>query len=105
MVVKHRINFTDCEVLVCENEDTTFDVSIQSTTNPLGRGNVLDRFSDERQAIEAAERFHWMYTLAKENGYYLKQDCFTKPNKKEIHISIMNDGTITKEQYVLQLQG
>ncbi|MDF2723327.1 MAG: hypothetical protein K0Q59_3002 [Paenibacillus sp.] len=104
MVVKHRISLTDYEVLVFENEDTTFHVTIQSMVNPLSRGNVLDQFSDEQEAIDAAERFHWMYTLAKENGYYLKQHYFTKPQKRGIHISIMKDCNMTREQLVLQLQ-
>ncbi|MDF2668093.1 MAG: hypothetical protein K0R67_399 [Paenibacillus sp.] len=104
MLVKHKISFMDCEVLVCDNEDSSYHVSIQSLTNPLGRGNVLDTFDDEQLAIQAAERFHWMYTIAKENGYYLKENCFTKPNRQEVHISIMKDGDITKEQYVMRLQ-
>ncbi|MFK7696290.1 hypothetical protein [Paenibacillus sp. HJGM_3] len=104
MDIRHRISFKDGEMLVCRDEDDTYHVSIRSIVNPLSRGNILDRFDDERQALDAAERFHWMYALAKENGYYLKNDCFIKPNKKEIHIGIMRDGTITREQYILQLQ-
>ncbi|WP_127588566.1 hypothetical protein [Paenibacillus koleovorans] len=104
MDIKHRIGMKDCELLIFANDDLTFHVSLCSTVNPLGRGNLLDRFDDERQAIEAAERFQWMYALAKEHGYYLKQDRFTKPNRQEIHISVMKDGTMTKEQYRLQLQ-
>lgn len=105
MVVKHRISLIDCDLLVHESEDHSFQVFIQSTNNPLSRGNLLHSFETERQAVEAAERFHWMYVLAKENGYYLKQDCFIKPNRNQIHISIMADCTMTKEHYVLQLQG
>jgi hypothetical protein len=102
MEARHRIDFFDTEIIVYAKDDTSFQVSINSTKTPLGLGNVLETYSSEQTAIQAAERFFQIYSVAKENGYYLQNDYFTKPDKEKIRVTLIINSDYSAEQLAAQ---
>ncbi|WP_341418060.1 hypothetical protein [Paenibacillus filicis] len=87
MTVKHLIKCHGSEVLVRE-EDGSYILSIQATTNPLGFGSPLETFSEKEAAIAAAEKFCGLLTAAKERGYYLESGYFVKPDKEKLSVKL-----------------
>jgi hypothetical protein len=89
MEIRHRINFFDTEiqVQVNQNEHDVFLVSILSNVTPLGSGNILEEYTSEALAIEAAERLFRIYSVAKEKGYHLKGTFFTKNEKEQVDVT------------------
>jgi hypothetical protein len=98
MEIRHRINFFDTEIQVNQNEHDVFLVSILSNATPLGSGNVLEEYTSEALAIEAAERLLRIYSVAKENGYHLKGAFFTKHEKEQVDVTEMMNSDISDEE-------
>lgn len=89
MTIKHRISCFDSEIIVkqIDEDGQAFQLSIQSGTNPLGLGNKLASYSNEAEAIRKSSQFCSFYTIAKEQGYYLKEQAFVKPEHEDIPVS------------------
>jgi hypothetical protein len=100
MEIRHRINFFDTEIQVNHKEDNIFLVSILSNATPLGSGNVLEEYPSEAAAIEAAERLHRTYTVAKENGYHLLGTFFTKHEKEKVDATKMMNADYSDEELI-----
>jgi hypothetical protein len=98
MEIKHRITFFDTEIQVNQNEQDVFLVSILSNATPLGSGNVLEEYPSEAAAIEAAERLHRTYAIAKENGYHLLGTFFTKHEKEKVDATQMMRSDYSDEE-------
>jgi hypothetical protein len=98
MEIKHRITFFDTEIQVNQNEQDVFFVSILSNATPLGSGNVLEEYPSEAAAIEAAERLHRTYSIAKENGYHLLGTFFTKHDKDKVDATRMMRSDYSDEE-------
>jgi len=100
MTVKHRIPCFDAEILVkvSGGEEAVYQVTIQSAQNPLGSGNPLGGFSTMEEAIGRAERFCSFYSAARESGYYLRSDMFVKPDRADISVASVMDGSMTPER-------
>ncbi|WP_155987969.1 hypothetical protein [Gorillibacterium massiliense] len=103
-MIKHRIECFDSDILVCATSDTSFDLTIQAKSNPLGTGNALERYATEEEAIRAANNFCKMYTAAREKGYYFKERFFAKPNKERIDISVYLGARMPIDQFYSQLE-
>ncbi|GIP34054.1 hypothetical protein [Paenibacillus sp. J2TS4] len=82
--VLYNIPCFDSEVMVKEIDEGAYELAIQSTANPLGLGNALETYPSREQAVRAAEHFCKLYTLAREQGYYLKERSFVKPDREPI---------------------
>jgi hypothetical protein len=104
MEVRHRINFFDTEILVHKKDDESYQMSIVSASTPLAGGNVLGTYFLEQTAKEAAERFSRVYSIAKENGYYLVESSFTKPNKGKIPVHELINTTASTEHIAAQFK-
>jgi len=91
MTIKHRVPCFDSEVIVKEigEDGQAFQLSIQSTSNPLGIGNILGSYSNEEEAIGYSNQFCTFYTVAREKGYYLKDTSFVKPEQPDIPVSVV----------------
>jgi hypothetical protein len=100
MDIRHRINFFDTEIQVYQKEDDVFLVSILSNATPLGSGNALEEYPSEAAAIEAAERLHRTYSIAKENGYHLLGTFFTKHEKEKVDAIEMMNADYSDEELV-----
>ncbi|QGQ94875.1 hypothetical protein EHS13_08290 [Paenibacillus psychroresistens] len=100
MYIKHRITFFDTEIQVNQNEQDVFFVSILSNATPLGSGNVLEEYPSEAAAIEAAERLHRTYSIAKENGYHLLGTFFTKHEKENVDATQMMKSDYSDEELI-----
>ncbi|WP_213526080.1 hypothetical protein [Paenibacillus sp. J31TS4] len=83
---KQRIPCFDSEVLVNDVGGGTYELAIQAGTNPLGKGNRLEAFPTLEQALQAAEQFCQLYAVARERGYYLKENAFVKPDRASVPI-------------------
>ncbi|WP_159888580.1 hypothetical protein [Paenibacillus puerhi] len=105
MTVKHLIKCHGSEILVRE-EDGSYILSIQSSTNPLGFGSPLETFAEKEEAIQAADKFCNLLTAAKERGYYLENGYFVKPDKEKLSVKqclqreLGEDGWITELEQV-----
>jgi hypothetical protein len=104
MEIRHRINFFDTEIQVNQKEDNIFLVSILSNTTPLGSGNVLEEYPSEAAAIEAAERLHRTYSVAKENGYHLMGTFFTKHEKEKVDATKMMNADYSDEELIIHFK-
>jgi hypothetical protein len=100
MEIRHRIIFFDTEIQVNQKEDNVFLVSILSNATPLGSGNVLEQYPSESAAIEAAERLHRTYSVAKENGYHLLGTYFTKHEKAKVDATKMMNADYSDEELI-----
>jgi hypothetical protein len=98
MDVRHRINFFDTEIQVIQKEEDLFHVGIVSKATPLGSGNVLEGYTSEPVAIEAAERLFRIYTVAKESGYNLLGNVFTKHDKAQVDAIELMHADYSNEQ-------
>jgi hypothetical protein len=98
MEIRHRIHFFDTEIQVNQNENDVFLVSILSNATPLGSGNVLEEYPSEVAAIEAADRLHRTYSVAKENGYHLMGTFFTKHEKEKVDATKMMNTNYSDEE-------
>jgi|SRR4051794_10211964 hypothetical protein len=100
MTIKHRIPCFDSEIIVkhCEDDELAFHVNIQSSKNPLAFGNILGAYETEDQAVRMSEQFCQFYTIARENGYYLKSDSFVKADEADIPVSSVLASSQTVEQ-------
>jgi hypothetical protein len=98
MDIRHRINFFDTEIQVNQTENDVFLVSILSNATPLGSGNVLEEYPSEAAAIEAAERLHRTYSVARENGYHLLGTFFTKHEKEKVDATHMMSADFSDEE-------
>jgi hypothetical protein len=105
MEIRHRINFFDTEILVHKKDDQSYQVSIVSASTPLAAGNVLETYLLEQTAKEAAERFSRVYSIAKENGYYLVENSFTKPDKHKIPVHELINSNASTEHIAAQFKG
>jgi hypothetical protein len=104
MEIRHRINFFDTEIQVNQKEDNIFLVSILSNATPLGSGNVLEEYPSEAAAIEAAERLHRTYSVAKENGYHLMGTFFTKHEKEKVNATKMMNADYSDEELIIHFK-
>ncbi|WP_234340179.1 hypothetical protein [Gorillibacterium timonense] len=86
-MIKHRIKCFDSELLVRESGEASYELTIQSSSNPLGFGNALHTFKSCDEAVRAAEHFCGLYTAAREKGYYLREKSFIKPDREKIEVS------------------
>lgn len=102
-MIKHRIKCFDSELLVRENGKTSYELAIQSSSNPLGFGNTLHTFKSLEEGLEAAERFCKLYTAAREKGYYLKEKSFTKPDREKIEVSSLFLTGMAVEEFAAHL--
>jgi hypothetical protein len=100
MDIKHRITFFDTEIQVNQNEQDVFFVSILSNATPLGSGNVLEEYPSEAAAVEAAERLHRTYAIAKENGYHLLGTFFTKHDKENVDATKMMKSDYSDDELI-----
>lgn len=98
MDVRHRITFFDTEIQVNQKENDVFLVSILSNATPLGSGNVLEEYPSEAEAIEAAERLHRTYSVARENGFHLLGTFFTKHEKQKVDATRMMNADFSDEE-------
>ncbi|MCZ8519696.1 MULTISPECIES: hypothetical protein [Paenibacillus] len=103
MTVKHSIKCSGSEVLVRETPEKQYILAIQSTTNPLGFGNVLETFTDKEEAIRSAELFCRSLSAAKERGYYLENGHFVKPERERIPVAACFHEGQTEEGWIEQL--
>lgn len=100
MDIKHRIIFFDTEIQVNQKENDVFLVSILSNATPLGSGNALEEYPSVEAAIEAAERLHRTYSVARENGYHLLGTYFTKHDKDKVDATRMMNRDFSDEELV-----
>ncbi|WP_426449766.1 hypothetical protein ACP26L_32645 [Paenibacillus sp. S-38] len=103
MTVKHSIKCSGSEILVRETPDKQYILAIQSATNPLGFGNVLETFADKDEAIRSAELFCRSLAAAKERGYYLENGYFVKPQREKIPVATSFHAGQTEEGWIEQL--
>jgi hypothetical protein len=104
MDVRHRINFFDTEIQVIKEEEDLFHVGIVSKATALGSGNVLEEYSSEPVAIEAAERLCRIYSVAKESGYHLLGNFFTKHDKEQVNAIDLMNADFSNEQIASHFQ-
>ncbi|MDF2720280.1 MAG: hypothetical protein K0R28_7205 [Paenibacillus sp.] len=98
MEVKHRIRCFESDVLVCE-DGAIFNINIQARTNPLGFGRTLGAFGTLAQAVEAAEHFCLAYRVAKEHGYYLKEDELVRHEREPIAVRWVLQQCLSEEEW------
>jgi hypothetical protein len=96
MTVKYRIPCSESDVFVLEKEDG-FHLTISSRVNPLSFGNKLAEYVSLGRAIDAAEQFCKMYTLAKEYGYHLESSNFQKERMQSIPVPELLNRNLTLE--------
>ncbi|WP_240421891.1 hypothetical protein [Paenibacillus periandrae] len=104
MTIKHSITCEGSDVLVHETESNSYQVSIQSKSNPLGKGNVLETFTRLEEAIVAAEHFCKLHAAAKEKGYYLENGHFVKPDRPKLHVGQLLNERKEPEQFLQLLE-
>jgi hypothetical protein len=105
METRHRIIFFDTEIQVNQKENDVFLVSILSNATPLGSGNALEEYDSEAAAINAAERLHRTYSIARENGYHLLGTFFTKHEKEKVDATRMMKRDYSDEELITQFNG
>ncbi|MGG2196943.1 hypothetical protein [Paenibacillus validus] len=104
MAVKHRIKCDGSEVMVRE-EEGSYILSIQASSNPLGFGSLLEAFPNQDEAVRAAEKFCMMLAVAKERGYYLENGYFVKPEKERIPVNVcLQQDELTEESWIIRLE-
>lgn len=96
--VKHTLPCFDSEILVNQKDEESYELAIQTKANPLGFGQKLAAFHSLEDAVKAAERFCELYTMAREQGYYLKDDCFVKPDMDPVQLQSLLDSGESTEQ-------
>ncbi|WP_051237031.1 hypothetical protein [Paenibacillus pinihumi] len=91
MTIHYRIPCFDCELLVKQTEESgaSFQVGIQNGSNPLGFGNLIGSYDTETEAIQHANHFCQLYTMAKEKGYHFKENAFVKKDKTSIPVTVI----------------
>ncbi|PYI50673.1 hypothetical protein [Paenibacillus flagellatus] len=99
MTIKHRIRCFDSEVLVCA-ADRAYNVNIQTTSNPLGFGRTLAAFETLESAVEAAEHFCLAYRIAKEHGYYLKDNELVRHEREPIAVRWVMERRWSGEEWI-----
>ncbi|ANE48100.1 hypothetical protein SY83_19445 [Paenibacillus swuensis] len=102
--IKHRVKCFDSEILVVHKNEA-YELSIQSLLNPLGFGSALETFLDEDDAVSAAQYFCHMYTIAKEKGYYLQNNSFTKPDKESYAANWVIEKKFSEDEWSTILAG
>ncbi|GAA3409879.1 hypothetical protein ACFFNY_31210 [Paenibacillus hodogayensis] len=104
MEVKHRIRCFESDVLVCD-DGRGFTLSIQSKSNPLGFGRALGEFGALPMAIEAAEQFCIAYRIAKEHGYYLKENELIGPEREPIAVQWVLERRLSEPEWYELMAG
>jgi len=86
MTVRYVLNCYNTTITVKQEDDSLgqYDVNIQSNNSPFGSGNTLYSAHTEEQAVRIANQLCAFYSMARENGYYLKGKAFTKPDRRDI---------------------
>ncbi|MEF3305194.1 hypothetical protein [Paenibacillus sp. GYB003] len=98
MEVKHQIRCFESDVLVCE-DGRSFTISIQARTNPLGFGRALGTFGKLERALDAAEQFCLAYRIAREHGYYLKEDEFVRYGRRPIAVNWVLERRFSEQEW------
>ncbi|RKN71258.1 hypothetical protein [Paenibacillus ginsengarvi] len=98
MEIKHQIRCSGSDVLVCE-DGRSYQLTIQALTNPLGFGQALGTFDTLEEAIEGAEHFCLVYRIAKEHGYYLKNDELVRHEGKPIAVQWLLERRFTEQEW------
>ncbi|HUC91558.1 MAG TPA: hypothetical protein VMS09_05930 [Paenibacillus sp.] len=100
MTVVYQSPCFDVELIVkkLEEDGLSYQVSIRSTKNPLGTGNMLGAYPTEEEAVRKTGTLCSFYSKARENGYYLRSGSFVKPGRNDIPVSMVLDGDMTGEQ-------
>lgn len=100
MAIKHRIPCFDSEILVVEcTGEGAYQVSIQSSKNPLSTGNQVGKYPSEEQAVQKSGQFCSFYKAAREKGYYLKADSFVKPDYDDIPVSLLMEARLNADDF------
>ncbi|MBD2864220.1 MULTISPECIES: hypothetical protein [Paenibacillus] len=99
MTVKHQIRCFDSDILVFET-DRCFNVNIQTRSNPLGFGRTLCAYDSLEQAVESAEHFCMVYQIAKEHGYYLKEDELVRHERRPIAVAWIMERRLTSREWM-----
>lgn len=99
MTVKHRMQCFESDVLVCHNGEK-FNLNIQARTNPLGFGRTLAEYPSQEEAVAAAERFCLAYRIARERGYYLKEDALVRPERESLPVRWVLEQTKSEQEWV-----
>lgn len=100
MTVKHQIRCFDSDILVCETDRCLFNVNIQARSNPLGFGRTLGTYDTLEQAVESAEHFCMVYQIAKEHGYYLKEDEMVRHERRPIAVQWIMERRLTSREWI-----
>ena len=64
----------------------------------------MEEYPSEAAAIEAAERLHRTYSVARENGYHLLGTFFTKHEKENIDATRMMKSDFSDEELMTQFK-
>lgn len=104
MEVKHRIRCFESDVLVCE-DGRSFLITIQAKTNPLGFGRTLGTFESAERAVEAAEHFCLAYRIAREHGYYLKENELVRHEREPIAVSWVLEQRMSEREWDERMRG
>ncbi|RUS47792.1 hypothetical protein [Cohnella sp. AR92] len=103
MSVRYELRCFECDILVRQNEDS-YQVSIQSLSNPLGRGNPIADYGTESEAVAAADRFCQLYSLAREHDYFLQGSYFRRGEHSSFSVIQLLESRTSPEELLKLLR-
>lgn len=86
----HRIHHNQYELTIEQTSDYMYLIVMRRFVQG-GADKILANFPSKRFAIQAAERFPEMYTIAQQEGYSLNGNEFVHPKGKRVPVSYAFD--------------